>query len=105
MLFFHFYHLFVFAAKDFPYVIILWFQADPSVALEEYILSILVAIARHSPTCAQAIMKCERVVELIINRFTMSDKIDILSLKIKSVVLVKVLSSALMISNICLFVC
>uniref|UniRef100_A0A0A0KG28 RPAP1/MINIYO-like TPR repeats domain-containing protein n=1 Tax=Cucumis sativus TaxID=3659 RepID=A0A0A0KG28_CUCSA len=66
--------------------------ADPSVALEECILSILVAIARHSPICAQAIMKCDRLVELIVQRFTMSEKIDILSLKIKSVVLLKVLA-------------
>ncbi|XP_022943843.1 transcriptional elongation regulator MINIYO [Cucurbita moschata] len=67
-------------------------EAGPSVALEDCILSILVAIARHSPACARAIMICERLVELIIHRFTMSDKIDILSLKIKSVVLLKVLS-------------
>ncbi|XP_008448341.3 transcriptional elongation regulator MINIYO isoform X1 [Cucumis melo] len=67
-------------------------EADPSVALEECILSILVAIARHSPICAQAIMKCDRLIELIVQRFTMSEKIDILSLKIKSVVLLKVLA-------------
>ena len=57
--------------------------------LEESIISILIAIARHSPTCANAVLKCERLVQTIVNRFT-ADNFEIRSSMIKSVRLFKV---------------
>nr|GEX69270.1 transcriptional elongation regulator MINIYO [Tanacetum cinerariifolium] len=45
-------------------------ESDPSAALEECLISILVAIARHSPTCAEAIIKCERLLQVIIHSET-----------------------------------
>ncbi|KVH88004.1 transcriptional elongation regulator MINIYO isoform X1 [Cynara cardunculus var. scolymus] len=67
-------------------------ESDPSAALEECLISILVAIARHSPTCADAIMKCERLVQVIVHRFTTKDQMGVDFSKIKSVILVKVLA-------------
>lgn len=65
-------------------------QSDPSAALEESLISMLVAIARHSPTCADAIMKCERLVQVVIHRFTTKDPTGVNFSKIKSVILMKV---------------
>lgn len=65
-------------------------QSDPSAALEESLISILIAIARHSPTCAEAIMKCERLVQVIVHRFTTKDQMGVDFSKIKSVILMKV---------------
>lgn len=67
-------------------------ESDPSAALEECLISILVAIARHSPTCADAIMKCDRLVQVIVHRFTTKDHMGVDFSKIKSVILVKVLA-------------
>lgn len=69
-------------------------EIDPSMALEECILSILVAIARHSPKCANAIWKCERLVQTIIDRFTMKDTLEFQASKIKSVTLLRVLAQS-----------
>lgn len=71
-------------------ILIFVVQKDPSAALEECIISILVAIARHSPTCANAIMMCQRLVQTVVNRFTMKDPMDVSPSKIKSVTLLKV---------------
>ncbi|KAM7479487.1 hypothetical protein LguiA_027700 [Lonicera macranthoides] len=67
-------------------------ETGPSEVLEECMLSILVAIARHSPTCADAIIKCPRLVHIVVNRFTMKDQMEINLSKIKSVTLLKVLA-------------
>ncbi|XP_059653903.1 transcriptional elongation regulator MINIYO [Cornus florida] len=67
-------------------------ETDPSAALEEGIISILIAIARHSPTCANAIMKCPRLVQTVVDRFTMKDQMEVHPAKIKSVTLLKVLA-------------
>ncbi|KAK9052081.1 hypothetical protein SSX86_028709 [Deinandra increscens subsp. villosa] len=67
-------------------------ESDPSAALEECLISILVAIARHSPTCADAIMKCERLISVVVDRFTRKDQIGVDYSKIKSVILMKVLA-------------
>lgn len=67
-----------------------WLQTDPTAALEECILSILVGIARHSPRCVNAIMKCQRLVETVVHRFTMEDTIESYPSKIKSVSLLRV---------------
>ncbi|ESW25480.1 hypothetical protein PHAVU_003G039700 [Phaseolus vulgaris] len=66
-------------------------ETDPMTTLEESIISILIAIARHSPTCANAVLKCERLVQTIVNRFT-ADNFEIRSSMIKSVRLFKVLA-------------
>ncbi|CAK9180694.1 unnamed protein product [Ilex paraguariensis] len=65
---------------------------DPSAALEESIISILIAIARHSPTCSEAIMNCQRLVQTIVDRFTMKDQMEFYLSKIKSVTLLKALA-------------
>ncbi|KAK2974314.1 hypothetical protein RJ640_026875, partial [Escallonia rubra] len=67
-------------------------ETDPSPPLEECIISILIAIARHSPTSADAIMKCPRLVQVVVNRFTMKEQMEINPSKIKSVTLFKVLA-------------
>uniref|UniRef100_A0A5B7BRB8 Transcriptional elongation regulator MINIYO n=1 Tax=Davidia involucrata TaxID=16924 RepID=A0A5B7BRB8_DAVIN len=67
-------------------------ETDPSVALEECLISILIAIARHSPTCANSIMKCKRLIQTVVDRFTMKDQMEIYPSKIKSVTLLKVLA-------------
>lgn len=69
-------------------------ETEPTAALEEYMISILIAIARHSPTSADAIMKCQRLVQTIVHRFTATnDKGGYLS-KIKAVCLLKVLAQS-----------
>ncbi|XP_050260875.1 transcriptional elongation regulator MINIYO isoform X2 [Quercus robur] len=67
-------------------------ETDLTTALEECIISILVGIARHSPAGATAIMKCQRLVETVVRRFTMKDNIQIHPSKIISVTLLKVLA-------------
>ncbi|CAK8540403.1 unnamed protein product [Lathyrus sativus] len=66
-------------------------ETDPSASLEEYIVSILIAIARHSPSCANAVLRCERLVHTIVQRFTVGN-FEIRSSMIKSVKLLKVLA-------------
>ncbi|KAF2296802.1 hypothetical protein GH714_003522, partial [Hevea brasiliensis] len=68
--------------------------ADTNAALEECIISILVAIARHSPTCANAIMKCQGLVHTVVHKFTMGVTTEIHASKIKSVSLLKVLAQS-----------
>ncbi|XP_021849655.1 transcriptional elongation regulator MINIYO isoform X2 [Spinacia oleracea] len=69
-------------------------EIEPTMALEECILSILVAVARHSLTCANAIWKCERLVQTIVNKFTMKDALELQASKIKSVALLRVLAQS-----------
>ena len=69
---------------------ILLVQTDPSAVLEECVISILVAIARHSPTCADAIMKCQRLVQTVVDRFTTKELMEANPSKIKSVTLLRV---------------
>ncbi|KAK2429432.1 transcriptional elongation regulator MINIYO [Trifolium repens] len=66
-------------------------ETDPSAALEECVVSILIAIARHSPSCANAVLKCERLIQTIVQRFTVGN-FEIRSSMIKSVKLLKVLA-------------
>ncbi|KAL1811627.1 hypothetical protein ACET3Z_021692 [Daucus carota] len=67
-------------------------ETDPSSVLEECVISILIAIARHSPACSDAIINCERLVHTVVKRFTMNDQMEINSFKIKAVKLMKVLA-------------
>ncbi|KAI8025339.1 Transcriptional elongation regulator MINIYO [Camellia lanceoleosa] len=57
---------------------------NPSAALEESIISILIAIAKHSPTCAKAIMNSERLVQTVVDRFTTKEPMEVNPSKIKS---------------------
>ncbi|THG19869.1 hypothetical protein TEA_014514 [Camellia sinensis var. sinensis] len=67
-------------------------ETDPSAALEECIISMLIAIARHSPTCANAIMNSERLVQTVVDRFTTKEPMEVNPSKIKSITLLKVLA-------------
>ncbi|GAB4853111.1 hypothetical protein Ancab_017295 [Ancistrocladus abbreviatus] len=67
-------------------------EMGPTVALEECILSILIALARHSPTCADAIFKCQRLVQIVVERFTMKNESEVQTTQIKSVALLRVLA-------------
>ncbi|RZC71561.1 hypothetical protein C5167_034741 [Papaver somniferum] len=68
-------------------------ETDPAAGLEEYLVSILIGIARHSPTCADAIIKCPRLVQAVVSRFTGKDSHPSPS-KIKIITLVKVLAQS-----------
>lgn len=67
-------------------------ETELSAALEECLISILIAIARHSPTCATAVIKCQQLVQTIINKFTSKEQMEISTSKIKSVTLLKLLA-------------
>ncbi|KAL6494864.1 hypothetical protein OROGR_031664 [Orobanche gracilis] len=67
-------------------------ETDPVAPLEECLISILIAIARHSPTCAAAVSDYGRLVQTIVNRFASKEQMEINSSKIKSVTLLKVLA-------------
>lgn len=69
-------------------------ETEPTAALEECMISILIALARHSPTSVDAIMKCQRLVETIVLRFTTTSNVDVYPSKIKSVRLLKVLAQS-----------
>lgn len=67
-------------------------ETDPSGPLEECLISILIAISRHSPTCAAAIMDSGKIVPTVASRFISKGHLGINSCKIKSVTLFKVLA-------------
>lgn len=79
--------------------IFVWFQSDPTAALEEYIISLLIAIARHSPKCANAVMNCQRLIQTVVSRFIANESVEIQPSKIKSVRLLKVGSLCTLISS------
>ncbi|XP_011088658.1 transcriptional elongation regulator MINIYO isoform X2 [Sesamum indicum] len=67
-------------------------ETDPAAPLEECLISILIAISRHSPTCAAAVMDCGRLVQTVARRFASKEQMEINSCKIKSVMLLKALA-------------
>ncbi|CAA6666185.1 unnamed protein product [Spirodela intermedia] len=69
-------------------------EVDPLPTLDECLVSILVALARHSPSCATAIIKCPRLIETVVHRFTKHLAVDVHPSMIKSVVLLRVLSQS-----------
>ncbi|GMH18122.1 hypothetical protein Nepgr_019963 [Nepenthes gracilis] len=69
-------------------------EMSPTMALEECILSILIAVARHSPTCSNAILKCQRLVQIVFERFMMKDKLEVQATLTKSVTLIRVLAQS-----------
>ncbi|XVE93929.1 hypothetical protein REPUB_Repub01dG0236400 [Reevesia pubescens] len=69
-------------------------EVEPSAPVKECMISVLIAIARHSPMCANAIMKCQRLVQTIVDRFTANNSMEIYPSKIKYVCLLKVLAQS-----------
>ncbi|CAD6334672.1 unnamed protein product [Miscanthus lutarioriparius] len=65
---------------------------DPSPALEDYLVSVLVALARHSPHSADAILNCPRLIQSVTKLLINQGSMEILSSQIKGVTLLKVLS-------------
>ncbi|CAL9188495.1 transcriptional elongation regulator MINIYO [Musa acuminata AAA Group] len=68
-------------------------EMDPLPALEESLVSIVVAVARHSPTCADAVMKCPNLIQTVVKIFT-KQGVERYPSQIKAVLLLKVLSQA-----------
>ncbi|XP_038985186.1 transcriptional elongation regulator MINIYO [Phoenix dactylifera] len=69
-------------------------EMDPLPTLQECLVSVLVALARHSPTCADAIIRCPRLIRTIIDMFTKQSMVEIHPSHIKAVILLKVLSQS-----------
>ncbi|KAK9093539.1 hypothetical protein Syun_028450 [Stephania yunnanensis] len=70
-------------------------ETDPTVALEECLISVLIGLARHSPTCAGAIFECPGLVQIIADRFAnRKDTMEIYPPNIKYVTLLKVLAQS-----------
>ncbi|XVE67218.1 hypothetical protein DITRI_Ditri08aG0142500 [Diplodiscus trichospermus] len=65
-------------------------EMEPTAPLEKCMISILIAIARHSPMCANTITKCQRLVQTVVHRFTANNNMEVYPSKIKSVCLLKV---------------
>eukprot|EP00246_Nothoceros_aenigmaticus_P002979 TRINITY_DN1390_c0_g1_i7.p1 TRINITY_DN1390_c0_g1~~TRINITY_DN1390_c0_g1_i7.p1 ORF type:complete len:1127 (+),score=203.93 TRINITY_DN1390_c0_g1_i7:260-3640(+) len=72
-------------------------EVEKNLAAEEPLLDVVIAIARHSPAAAEAVMKCPRLIDTIIQRFLASDEnlaIGIRPAHTKAIQLLKVLSQA-----------
>ncbi|KAL9265077.1 Transcriptional elongation regulator MINIYO-like protein [Drosera capensis] len=69
-------------------------ETDPTLALEESILSILIAVARASPACSAAISKFQRLVDDVVERLLVQKNPNVLSTRIKSVMLLRVLAQS-----------
>ncbi|GAB2225198.1 hypothetical protein Drorol1_Dr00005989 [Drosera rotundifolia] len=69
-------------------------ETDPTLALEESILSILIAVARASPACSTAISKFQRLVDVVVERFLLQKNPNVLSTRLKSVMLLRVLAQS-----------
>ncbi|KAF6134767.1 hypothetical protein GIB67_002168 [Kingdonia uniflora] len=69
-------------------------QADHSADMEEPLISILIGLARHSPTCASAIIKYPGLVQTIVDIFIKKDTLEVHPSKIKTVTLIKVLAQS-----------
>ncbi|PAN23588.1 hypothetical protein PAHAL_4G102800 [Panicum hallii] len=67
-------------------------EMDPPPVLEDYLVSILVALARHSPQSADAILNCPRLIQSVTKLLSKQGSMEIRSSQIKGVTLLKVLS-------------
>ncbi|WOK97017.1 hypothetical protein Cni_G05725 [Canna indica] len=67
-------------------------EMDSLPALEEALVSIVVALARHSPTCADAVRKCPNLVQTVVKIFTKQGLVERYSSQTKAVLLLKVRS-------------
>jgi RNA polymerase II-associated protein 1 len=65
-------------------------QIEPTPALEDHLVSILVALVRHSPQSADAILNCPRLIESVTKLLTKQGSMDIHSSQIKGANLLKV---------------
>eukprot|EP01018_Ginkgo_biloba_P015897 Gb_24051 [translate_table: standard] len=64
-------------------------------AAEEPFLSVIIALARHSPTAADAVMKCPRLMDTIIQCYIIQQAdIGVEPIQVKAVQLIRVLSQA-----------
>ncbi|KAH9323457.1 hypothetical protein KI387_018096, partial [Taxus chinensis] len=70
-------------------------QVDQLAAAEEHFLCVITSLARHSPTAADAVMKCPRLIDTIIQRY-INQRADIKvdPIQVKAVHLLKVLCEA-----------
>jgi hypothetical protein len=66
-------------------------ETEPTAALEDSIISVTIAIARHYPKCTTAILKYPKFVQTIVKRFQLNKRMDVLSSQINSVRLLKVI--------------
>ncbi|KAL0741790.1 hypothetical protein Bca4012_083303 [Brassica carinata] len=67
-------------------------ETEPTAALEECLISVTIAIARHSPKCTTAILKYPKFVQTVVKRFKLNKRMDVLPSQIYSVRLLKVLA-------------
>lgn len=67
---------------------------DPLQTLEDYLVSILIALARHSPQSADAILRCRRLIPTVIKMFTKQGSAEIQPSQIKATALLKVVLCA-----------
>uniref|UniRef100_A0A6V7QRL3 Transcriptional elongation regulator MINIYO n=1 Tax=Ananas comosus var. bracteatus TaxID=296719 RepID=A0A6V7QRL3_ANACO len=65
-------------------------EMDPLQTLEDYLVSILIALARHSPQSADAILRCPRLIPTVIKMFTKQGSAEIQPSRIKATALLKV---------------
>ncbi|CAM0910220.1 unnamed protein product [Alopecurus aequalis] len=67
-------------------------EMDPSPVLKDYLVSILVALARHSPQSADAILNCTKLVQTVVKLLDNQGSTEIHLSQIRVVTLLKVLS-------------
>lgn len=66
-------------------------EMEPIPALVECLVSMLIGLARHSPTCANAIVQCPRLIQNVVNILTRQGMME-LPCQIKAITILKVLS-------------
>lgn len=70
-------------------------EVDQLAAAEEPCLSVIISLARHSPTSADAIVKCPRLLDTIFHRYIIEQAdLKVGHIQVKAVHLLKVLSEA-----------
>lgn len=74
------------------YNLFFFIQMDPPPVLEDYLVSILVALARHSPQSADAILNCPRLIQSVTKLLTKQGSMEICSSQIKGITLLNVCS-------------
>ncbi|XP_044962280.1 transcriptional elongation regulator MINIYO isoform X1 [Hordeum vulgare subsp. vulgare] len=67
-------------------------EMDPPQIQKDYLVSILVALARHSPQSADAILNCTKLVQCVVKLLYRQGSMEIHSSMIRGVTLLKVLS-------------
>lgn len=49
-------------------------QREQLISADEHLLCVVIALSRHSPAAAKAVMKCPRLMDSIIQRFLLIDE-------------------------------